>query len=174
MFKQYILGLIISFGFVSSVAQADGSKDVLAGLDSFGENPVEALKKDINKRFLPVVERLLTVEHLEKCLTDEDKEILKMYLAGEKKLKELMDNQEVLIREEPIFMKLNQEFEKKGMTQENSMAFVKAAQEKCPIFFQYVMIRMELEPMREILGTLLVNVFLKSLHEMSDQAVVKQ
>ena len=174
MFKQYILGLIISFGFVSSVAQADGSNDVLAGLDSFGENPVETLKKNIIKRFLPVVERLLPVEHLEKCLIEEDKEILKMYLAAEKKIKELMDNQEALIKEEPIFMKLNQEFEKKGMTEENSMAFVKTAQEKCPLFFQYVMIKMEIEPMREILATLLLDVFLKSLHAMNEQAVVKQ
>ena len=90
-----------------------------------------------------------------------------------KKLDELVKNPD-FPEQEAAFMKLSQDFEKKGMTEENTIAFAKRAEEKCPLAFQYATIMMEMAPIKDVLSTLLMEFFFKSLEKMTQQSVVKQ
>ncbi len=166
MLKKHMLGLIISCGLMSVVA----SKDVLSGLDSFGQNPLEILveqrRQEIRIRLTPIIESLLTVEYLETKLSDEDKNLFTTIILSEKRQDELMKNPDFK-SQESVFMKLSQDFEKKGMTEENTIAFAKRAQEKCPLVFEYATIMMEIAPIKDVLSALLMDFFFKSLGKMN-------
>lgn len=157
--------------------EVHANNDVLSGLDSFGQNPLEALmeqmRKDIRVMFLPTVENLLTVEHLATRLSDEDKSKFLTLISREKRLDELVKNP-LFPGQEAAFMKLSQDFEKKGMTEENTIAFAKRAEEKCPLAFEYATIMMEIAPIKDVLSALLIEVFFKSLEKMNQQSSVKQ
>jgi hypothetical protein len=175
MFKINILIVLVTIG-MTCATQVHATKDALAELDSFSQSPYEIMmqnmKNELKKKLTPVVEKIMDAAHLQASLSEEEMQLLKAVRLGEKRLEELFNNPNYQ-KQEVIFMKISQEFEKKGMTEESSLAFAKRAEKECPLAFQAAALMMEVSPLKENLSILLMELLFKSLENISVEQSVK-
>ena len=156
---MFALMIAICCGSASMIKAKD---DVLAGLDSFGQNPLDKFMQEMRDEMRAVAYPI--VEKIREVLTKEEGQLILDWILQEKRMEELLRNPN-FGKQEAILAKLSQEFEKKGMTEENSKIFAERAQKECPLAFEYTALATQVGPLKEVVSALFIELFSKSLEK---------